>query len=76
MLSGQFVGALNASIDVIALLKVDLLKEIPVGIRGWNRVPEHLDSWQMWDCALHWFQSFTKIIVESRRDGCVVIEIH
>jgi hypothetical protein len=45
----------NASVDVIALLKVDVFEQIPVRVGRRNRVPVHFDSGQMRDRALYGF---------------------
>src|SRR5438876_3993732 len=66
MLSGQPKGSRDTRVDVIALLKVDVLEEIAAHASRGNGIPVHVGSGQMWDRALYRHQPFAEILIDTR----------
>ena len=65
IIPGQLESAGNAGVNVVTLLKVDVLKEIAAHGTGRNRVAIHIDPVQMRDRSLHWHQSLAEILVNA-----------
>src|SRR5580658_3065061 len=64
-------GPLNARIDVVALLKVYVLKQIAADRSRWNRTAVHLDALHMRDRTLHGHKSLAQVFINTRRHvGC------
>jgi hypothetical protein len=51
------VGLLNACVDVVALIEVDVLKEVATNGFSGDRVTVHLDSWEMGYRSFHRHQT-------------------
>src|ERR1700759_4088491 len=67
----------NPGVNVIALLKIDVLKEIPIRACRRNRVAVHFYPIQMRDRTLNWLQPLAKIVIEYRRyAGAVPDRVH
>jgi len=56
-------GARDSGIDVIALLKVDVLEEIAAHASCGNGITVYVGPGQMWDRALYRHQSLAEILV-------------
>ena len=55
---------MDASIDVIALLEIDVLEKISAdGSRG-NGIPIHLDASQMWNSPFDRHEPFAQIFID------------
>src|SRR5580658_10338812 len=64
-------GPLNARINVVALLKVYVLKQIAADRSGGDGTTVHLDALHMRDRALHGHKALTKVFINRRRRvGC------
>jgi hypothetical protein len=63
ILCGQAHSARNAGVDVIALLKIDVLKEIAAYASGGYRIPIHVGSGKLRDRALYRHQSLAQVLV-------------
>jgi hypothetical protein len=62
---GEPNGACHSRVNVIALLKVNVFKEVATDFANRNRIAIHIDSCQSRDCALHGHQSSSEIFVDA-----------
>src|SRR5580692_1126049 len=64
-------GPLNARIDVVALLKVYVLKQIAADRSRGNRTAVHLDTLHMRNRTLNGHKSLAQVFINTRRHvGC------
>ena len=61
----ETLGSLNARIDVVALLEVDVLKEVAANSSRGNRIAVHLDAGNLRDRALNRRQPLTQVFVDG-----------
>jgi hypothetical protein len=59
---------LDATVNVVPLLKIDIFKEVTPHGSGGNRIAIHLDSRQLRNCALYRHQALAQVFVDIRRD--------
>src|SRR5258708_3288691 len=62
---GLLKSACDASVNVVTLLKIDVLKKIAAYCAGRNGVAIHVDPVQVRDRTLHWHQSLAEVIVNA-----------
>src|SRR5712664_2339426 len=62
---GLLERARDASVKVVTLLKVDVLKKIAAHGAGRDGVAIHVDPVQVRDRTLHWHQSLAEVIVNA-----------
>ena len=60
---GELQGACNSRINVVALLKIDVLKEIATHRPSRNRVAVHVDPGQLRNCTLYRHQPLAQVLV-------------
>src|SRR6185437_5271855 len=66
ILSGQLESACDTRVNVVALLEIYVLEEVPAHNSSGNGVTVHLASVQVGNRALDWHQSLTQVLVNSR----------
>ena len=66
---GEVVGSLNASIDVVTLIEVDVLEEVAADGSGGDGVAEHFDSGEVRNRSIDWHQSLPKVFIDRRDFG-------
>src|SRR5216683_62660 len=62
---GQLECTCDARVDVVTLLKVDVLKEIAAHRPGRNGVAIHIDAGELGNGTLNWHQSLAEILVNG-----------
>src|SRR5713101_3343109 len=62
---GQLECTCDARVDVVTLLKVDVLKEIAAHRPGRNGVAIHLDAGELRNGTLNWHQSLAEVLVNG-----------
>src|SRR5713101_8544401 len=55
----------DARVDVVTLLKVDVLKEIAAHRPGRNGVAIHIDAGELGNGTLNWHQSLAEVLVNG-----------
>src|SRR6266436_561445 len=65
VLLGQLECAFDARVDVVTLLKVDVLKEIAAHRPGRNGVAVHIDAGELGNGTLYWHQSLAEVLVNG-----------
>src|SRR5713101_5752826 len=55
----------DARVDVVTLLKVDVLKEVAAHRPGGNGVAVHIDADELGNGALNWHQSLAEVLVNG-----------
>src|SRR4051794_25302716 len=65
ILCGQAHSARNAGVDVIALLKINVLKEIAAYASSRNRIPIHVGPGKLRDRPLYRHQSLAQVLVDT-----------
>jgi hypothetical protein len=58
-------GVCDASVNVVTLLKVDVLKKIAPYASGRNGIAIHIDAGQLGNHTLHRHQSFAKVLANA-----------
>jgi hypothetical protein len=53
----------DTSVNVVALLKINLFEEIAAHLARRNRISVNVRSRQMWNAALNWHESIAKVVV-------------
>ena len=56
----------DASINIVALLKVDVLKKIATDCSSRNGVAIHIDAGELRDCTFNRHESLAQILVDSK----------
>ncbi len=59
-------GLLNALVDVVTLLEVDVFEQVAAHRTGGNGIPVHVDSGEVRNRAFYRLQSFAQIFVDAR----------
>src|SRR5216684_4826671 len=62
---GQLECTCDTGVDVVTLLKVDVLKEIAAHRPGRNGVAIHLDAGELRNGTLNWHQSLAEVLVNG-----------
>ena len=57
---------LNARVDVVTLLEVDVLEEIAANCARGNRVPKHLNTGNVRNCAFNRHQPFAQVFIDAQ----------
>src|ERR1700730_8851443 len=65
VLLGQLEGTCDARVDVVTLLKVNVLKEIAANRPGRNGVAIHIDASELGNGTLNWHQSLAEVLVNG-----------
>src|SRR5438093_10062883 len=65
ILPGQFESACDARVNVVALLKVNVFKEIAAYRSCGDGVAVHVDPGQLRNRTFHWHQSLAQVLVNS-----------
>jgi hypothetical protein len=65
VLLGQLECTCDARVDVVTLLKIDVLKEIAAHRPGWNGVAIHIDTGELGNGTLNWHQSLAEVLVNG-----------
>ena len=64
-LDGEALGALDAGVDVVALLEVDVLEEVAADGAGGDGAAEHLDAGDVRDRAFDGHQPLAQILIDG-----------
>ncbi len=59
---------MNAGIDIVTLLKIDVLEEVAAHNSHRNRVPKHLDAGNVRNPAFNRHQPLAEIFINTRND--------
>ena len=65
VLLGQLERTCDARVDVVTLLKVDVLKEIAAHRPGGNGVAIHIDAVESGNGTLNWHQSLAEVLING-----------
>src|ERR1700722_16097146 len=62
---GQLESASYAGVNVVTLLKIDVLKKIATDIAGWDGAAEHVDSGETGNRTLNGHEPTAKVLVDA-----------